>query len=585
MFITALFMIYPIIIIGYFGYKNYADVMKEKAVVDSQNTARELSRYLQERMDRLKLFSVQIFYDRTIYNAYNDLSSDKMNFVKENAFQQYLQSTLFSKDELLEILIHFKKENKIFQANRTQLATTDSLNNIESLYNAALTGKGSPVWHVIKEEGKSAEIYISKIIYDYQYIKKETGLLVFKISEQYLFEIFNNLIENTTQNLWVYSIDRQLIFAHEAFGSSIDKKVAETAALGSQSTVKDIKIDGDTLYLLQESIKPAGWKLVIGISSNVLFKEIRDIARFILILCAATLPIGLLLIDYFYMDIIKPLNELIKKMHQIETGNIGIEIESKREDEFGYVFRTFNSMSSRIKMLINTVYKKEIAVKDAEIKALQAQINPHFLFNTLEAINWKARINGVDEISDMISAFSSIIEANMNRNNVKSITLKEEMDYISSYCYLIEKRFGKKITFNLDFDEAAFCYRIPKLILQPIVENSIYHGLERKKGKGTVTIKVLPGDNDLIISVEDNGLGIEEEKLKNIKQELLDDSFLDKDLSINDNEKIGVLNVHRRIMLLYGKNYGVDIESKLGFGTKITMFLPKLIPEGSERVV
>jgi two-component system sensor histidine kinase YesM len=585
MLIAVLFMMYPIIIIGYFGYRNYADVMKEKTIADSQNTAKELSGYLEERMERLKLFAVQIFYDRTIYNTYNDISSGRMNSFKQNTFQQYLQSTLFSKNELNEILIRFNKNNRIFQANRTQLATTDSLRNLDKLYEAAKTGKGKPIWHVIYDEGKVTEIYITKIIYDYQYIKNETGLLIFKINEQYLFDVFINLINNSKLNLWLFSQDQQKIFVHNTFDNNIESDLKELSSISPQNKVGEKKITGDTLYLLQSEIEPANWRLVIGISSNLLFREIRDFAKFILVLCAATLPICLILIDYFYLDIIKPLNILIKKMHQIEKGNIGIEIESKREDEFGYVYRTFNNMSSRIKNLINTVYKKEIAMKDAEIKALQAQINPHFLYNTLEAINWKARINGIDEISDMISAFSIIIEANMNRDNEKYITVRKEMEYLKNYCFLIEKRYGKKIKFNLTTDDAVLNFEIPKLILQPIVENSIYHGLERKKGQGLVNIAIREESNKLLVSVIDDGLGIEEDKLKKIKTELSDDSFLDEDLNIVNSEKIGVLNVHRRIRLLFGKQFGVEIDSNYGAGTRTLIILPKNIPGGSESFV
>lgn len=585
MFIAILFILYPIIIIGYFGYRNYSDVMKEKAISDSQSTARELSGYLSERMDRLKLFAVQIFYDRTIYEAYNSCISGKMNSFSQNTFQQYLQSTLFSKYELNEILIRFNQDDKIFQANRSREATTESLRNIDTLHEAAISGRGTPVWCVIRKDGKVNGIYIAKIIYDFQHIKEETGLLVFKVNEQYLNEVFNNFISHSNQNVWLYSNNLEPIFSHEAFKTDFEKPVTDILDFSSDSSVKEISLQDDKIFMLYDTVEPYGWKLVIGISSNILLQSIRDIAKFILLLCIATLPICILLIDYLYMDMIKPLNLLIKKMHQVESGHIGVEIESRREDEFGYVFRTFNTMSLNIKNLINTVYKKQIAMKDAEIKALQAQINPHFLYNTLEAINWKARINGVDEISDMISAFSNIIDANLNRNSEKFIPIRREIEYIKDYSFLIQKRFGKKISFDISAEEDTMDVIIPKLLIQPIIENSVYHGLEMKKGQGTVSINIRKQSDILSINVSDNGLGIGEDILRHLNEEINNQDFLEKSTSSSDEAQIGVLNVHRRIQLLYGKDYGLIIRSKTGEGTSIAINLPATIHEGSEEFV
>jgi two-component system, sensor histidine kinase YesM len=578
--IAVLFIVYPIVILGYFGYKNYANVMKEKAIRDSQNTARELAASLEERMEKLRMFSIQIFYDRIIYDACSNFASGKMDFEIQNNFQQYLQSTLFSKYELDEILISFKTPKKVFHANRTLLDTTESFAHMEKLHEHALKGSGRPMWYVSHDNGKVTGIYIAKIIYDLQEIRNETGMLVFKVNSSYLFDTFNHFISHTNHNLSVYSEDGLGIFINEVFKLEQEKPHSEFLGSEKETSVQELKSNNDTIYMLYDSIQSANWKLVIGISSNVLLKEVRKIAGFILLLCFATLPICLLLIDYMYISIIRPLNLLIKRMHAVEQGDIGITIVSNREDEFGYVFRTFNKMSLNIKSLIDTVYKKQLAMKDAEIKALQAQINPHFLFNTLEAINWKARMNGVDEISDMISAFSNIIEANMNRTNEKFISISKEIDYINNYTFLIQKRFGKKIMFNINMDEQAAEDIIPKLLIQPIVENAIFHGLEMKKGHGTINIKIEKIKDILSIQVTDDGLGIEENTLSKLKEAMADDNYLDREITMRDNSSIGVLNVHRRIRLLYGKEYGVEIHSHAGEGTVVLIKLPAGRPKG-----
>ncbi len=571
--IAIVFILYPTIIIGYLGYVNYSKMIKEKAIVDYQSAAAQLTQSLSDRMNKLNLFSIQLFYDRKIIDTNTLINSNNLDFIYENNFQQYLQSLLFSKYELNEILIKYSDSGKIFQANRTFVATTDCYTNIDKLNEVAIKGKGAPVWYVVSKNGKIDGIYLTKSIYDLLDVNKEVGLLAFKIDNQYFMEVFNNIIINSKQTLGLYGSNGQLMFINNSFDVNSNKSIQSFLNSNLDKGEGEIKTKNDSIYMIYDTIKPANWKLVVGISGNVLFKELRNVAKFSIMLCIATLPICLLLINYLYSTMIRPLNILIKKMKDLENGNIGVIIESNRRDEFGFVFRTFNKMSENIKNLIDTVYKEQIVMKQSEINALQAQINPHFLYNTLESINWKAKMHGDDEVSEMISSFSYIIEANLNRSNEKFIPVYKEIEYIKSYKFLIQKRFGKKIAFNLSIDEDTLNNRLPKLLIQPIIENTIHHGLEMKKGGGTVDITIKKEGNQLIITVADDGLGIEKSKLLMLLDDMSDDKFSDID-NILDNSKIGVLNVHRRIRLLYGSEYGLKIESQEGMWTIVTIKVP-----------
>ncbi|MGH4124660.1 MAG: cache domain-containing sensor histidine kinase [Clostridium sp.] len=571
--IAILFILYPTIIIGYLGYVNYSKMIKEKAIVDYQSAANQLTQSLSDRMDKLTLFSIQLFYDRKIIDTNTLINSNNLDFIYENSFQQYLQSLLFSKYELNEILIKYSVSEKVFQANRTFVATTDCYANMDKLNTIALKGKGAPVWYVTSKNGKIDGIYLAKSIYGSLDVNKAVGLLAFKIDNQYFMEVFNNILINSKQTLGLYNSHGQLIFINNSFDVNSNKSIQSFIDSNLDKGEEEIKTKNDSIYMIYDTIRPANWKLVVGISGNVLFKDLRKVAKFSIILCIATLPICLLLINYLHSTIIRPLNLLIKRMKEIENGNMGVIIESNRKDEFGFVFRTFNKMSENIKNLIDTVYKEQLVMKQSEINALQAQINPHFLYNTLESINWKAKIHGDDEVSEMISAFSYIIEANLNRSNEKFIPVYKEIEYIQSYKFLIQKRFGKKIEFNLNIDEDTLNNRLPKLLIQPIIENTIYHGLEMKKGGGTVDITIKKENNQLIITVVDDGLGIEKSKLLALIEDMSDDKFSESE-NILDNSKIGIINVHRRIRLLYGKEYGVKIESKEGMWTIVTIKVP-----------
>lgn len=585
MIIALIFIVYPIVIIGYFGYRNYADKMTSKAISEMRSSAAELTGLISDRMTKLSLYSVQFLYDNTIYEANRRITIGNFDYEAVNAFNAYLQSNLYLKGEIDEILVRFVTGDSIFQVNKNMGYNTQSSENLDALYAKALENKGRPVWFVSYRDGKSEGLYITKIVYDNNDIKKEIGLLVFKVNEQYLTEVLNNYMTNTKQNVSMYGSDGREIFSYKPLEISYDDQIAGLSYPGAVE--KEIRVGNDTVYLLSDIISPDDWKLVMGISSNILLKDVRDIARLILILCAATLPICLLLVNFLYADIIKPVNLLMKQMHHIEKGDIGITIDNKREDEFGYMNMTFNRMSLEIKNLINTVYKNQIATKDAEIKALQAQINPHFLYNTLDSINWKAKINGVEEISEMVSALSSIIEANMNRNNENLIPLEKEIEYISNYYLLLKKRFGKKISMVMEIDQEILDYVIPKLIIQPIVENAVHHGLEMKIGHGVIRLKAKKDENKLIIDVIDDGTGIEEDTLAALNDRLEETD--DEASAAGEPQEmpligsgIGIINVHRRIRLIYGDEFGLSINSRISEGTHVRICLPALIGQAGK---
>jgi two-component system sensor histidine kinase YesM len=243
-------------------------------------------------------------------------------------------------------------------------------------------------------------------------------------------------------------------------------------------------------------------------------------------------------------------------------------------------------MSLQIKNLIDTVYKNQIATKDAEIKALQAQINPHFLYNTLDSINWKAKMNGIEEISEMVSALSSIIEANLNRNNEKYITLDKEVEYINNYYLLLKKRFGKKINMEMEIGEDTLDCMIPKLIVQPIVENAVYHGIEMKVGSGTIRLKTRRDESRLYIDVIDDGAGIDEETLssinKNLEETVNENAAAEEAEAPPASSSIGIINVHKRIRLIYGEGYGLHIESRESEGTHVSICLPAISAQSGE---
>ena len=242
-------------------------------------------------------------------------------------------------------------------------------------------------------------------------------------------------------------------------------------------------------------------------------------------------------------------------LKRIERG-YGYKIkEFDKNEEFGRLVDTFNHMSVSLEESFNKIYAEEIAVRDANMQeTLQAQINPHFLNNTLEIINWKARMSGNRDVSGMIESLGVMMEATMNRNNESFITIQEEMKYVEAYLYIIVQRFGSKFQFSKEVDESLLSIKIPRLIVQPLVENAVEHGGDLY-GNRVGKLVISEDEKYLKIIVENNG-HMSEQDVDKVK------GLLGETKLTSQAKNIGIRNVNLRLKLLYGEDSGLSIENK-----------------------
>ena len=213
-------------------------------------------------------------------------------------------------------------------------------------------------------------------------------------------------------------------------------------------------------------------------------------------------------------------------------------------------------MSSELQYQFETIYQEELALKDANIKALQSQINPHFLNDTLEIINWEARMQGNDNVSDMIGALATMLSATLNRKQSSFVTLAEELTYVDAYLYIISRRFGERFQVSRHIDNSLLEVMVPILIIQPIVENAVEHGVEANR-RGKVEIRIFRKEDMLYIQVENDGNLTEADRKK-----------IDRLLQSEENNKedsrvsIGIRNVNRRLKIIYGEECGLTITNE-----------------------
>ena len=292
-----------------------------------------------------------------------------------------------------------------------------------------------------------------------------------------------------------------------------------------------------------------------------IISPMQPILLMVLLMWAGCVIFSAVVIMKFSGNMAHRLEKIKMTMSEVEEGNLEVELVSTERDEIGDLTRGFNQMLSRIRQLIQEVYESRIRQKQYEMTALRAQINPHFLYNSLSLINWKALEIGSDDISKATLALSRYYRTSLNKGK-NTMSIREEIDNVRSYLQIQEMFHDYSFTVKMDVAEDILDYRTLNLILQPLAENAIAHGIDRRRGSepGVITISGRRDGNCVVLSVADNGVGMEQEKAQTILTE--------------KSSGYGVRNVNSRIQLEYGEAYGLSIESEPGKGTKVTVRIP-----------
>lgn len=341
--------------------------------------------------------------------------------------------------------------------------------------------------------------------------------------------------------------------------------------LDSKVEVFRDEVDNDVCDYIITSSQYSRWK-VIG---KVFVKDINTYSTtlknyFVTMIFIAFL-IGIALSLLLATNILRPVNRLLSGMFAFQSGQLDVEVPVEYENELGVLSDSFNQMTKRIKALIAVNKETEKTKRKSELEALQAQINPHFLYNTLDSIVWMGEAGKNEEVVKMTSSLAKLFRISINKGK-EYVTIRQELEHVQSYLTIQQMRYGSKLDYTIDFDEGLANVQIIKILLQPIVENAIYHGIKKLPGNGLIQIRVnrckIDEDLDAIkIEIEDNGMGMDEDTIHKILSG-----------EINPEAKgsgVGVYNVDQRIKLYYGEPYGLKIFSELYEGTIVTLTLPE----------
>lgn len=546
MMIILLCWVMPILafmgITGYFISGNITRQMNDTITTSVTNAVK----ICQNRIDSAIAASQNASYNPAIRSAYTDyLNHQDKNalFDRVNTFlsQQYKYD-----DKFMTTLLYFCREpdTLYYTYGSGGDGTYSSVKTYREQVHEQVLRISENLDTQIMFLNVNGGIYMIRNILDSDY--KPYAVIIMELNTAVMFDSIQNVVWETAATLYLGDTPVVLrgdrLTVSEWIPSSLKNG---TVTKGEQAVV----------YGVTEEPK---YKLsyIVQVDSSALTKELSRFFRLFFFILLLTIPLLGLVIRFFFRNISRPIKSLVLAAGEIEGGKFGTQVGGTFTNrEFQYLADSFNSMSDKLKYQFERIYREELALRDARIMALQSQINPHFLNNTLESINWEARMAGNTKVTNMIEALSTMMDAAADRERAPMIHLSQEMMYVDAYLYIISVRLGKRLTIEKEIDESLLDFTVPRLILQPIIENAVEHGIQPLQG-GKITIRITRDENNfLVLEIENDGELTEEDE-KNIAFLLSEDYDRSSDNSCN----LGIRNVNQRLKIIYGEKSGLSIE-------------------------
>lgn len=444
--------------------------------------------------------------------------------------------------------------------------------NIEDLdwYQAAMSSKNgiavssSHVQNAIADSYKWV-ITLSRALVNNQTGERE-GVFFVDLNYSAISDLCNNNTIGTKGYIFILDEDGNVIYHPKQqlmYGGLLVEHIDEIMACGSDYL--EIDSNGENkLYTMSKSDK-TGWIVVGAADTTELMKNNKQ-ARLMYFIVAACLLLAVLLTsNLLSREITRPLRRLRDSMSMVEKGKFDkANVEVTTENEIGSLTKSFNVMTERIQSLMEQNVSAQQEKRKSEMRALQAQINPHFLYNTLDSIIWMSEAGQNEEVVLMTSALARLLRQSIS-NDKEQVTIQEEMNYVQSYLTIQKMRYKDKLEYSIEVDREIRNVQIIKFAIQPLVENAIYHGLKYKETKGNLNIRGYSRGKKAYITITDDGGGMDEETLAHI---------FDEKVKKHKSNGVGVPNVQRRLQLYYGTDYGISYISRKGAGTVATVTVP-----------
>ncbi|MCR8644017.1 sensor histidine kinase [Paenibacillus sp. N1-5-1-14] len=566
--ITVSFTLISVVmlIVGIALYQKFSNTAEQNAFLNTEQIVDQVSYNLEYYIKGMSdLFEV---IDYKIQNN---------KAVESDVLREQLDGILSSRQDIVSLAL-FTNKGEIF----TEIPKHDVRRNVnykeQSWFQAAmenpnhLTFSLPHIQNIFKDQYKWVVSMSKEIVFN-RGGEQVRGVLLIDVN----FKTIDDLCQRVSlgKKGYVYIIDESAgnIVYHpqqQLINVGLKYENVEQALQFSYGRYTD-KMNDEKRLITVKTVSNIGWK-IIGVSYlNEIVTVKKDTGSFIVWLLVIVILCILLLSAFMSARISKPINRLKKSMEQVERGDFDISINVKGGDEVEQLSRRFNLMVARIRQLMDQSMREQETKRKNELEVLQSQINPHFLYNTLNSVVRMVGSGKSEDVVTTITSLSKFFRISLSRGK-SIITVQEELEHIRHYLIIQTMRYKNKFDYEITIDDRALVCLTPKLVLQPIVENAIYHGIEYMVDKGLIQITASVVDEKVLIVVRDNGLGMKQEALANI---------LVGETKSDAGSGVGVRNVHERIRLYFGEMYGLEIESELEEGTEVRIWLP-LLKEGDE---
>lgn len=561
------FMLVMVIVLGSVGFFTYGQVsvlLRNNAEKHIQQTAVQATGKLDVLLRQIDTFTMQVATNATIQRLMMlEAEGRKITFEERQSLQKEIRKQEAYATGIRSLELYTKDYRMLFPLTEVSLDNRVPADWISQ----ADQGDGKLVWFGMDPRFPDSIIAIRHVrLIDRSF--SDAGYLMVQIDKNY-FELTDAVGSADTglrEMMGLFDAANQTItsdFSKEVDVEKMQQKGEETVTLS-----------GEKYMAIDKQSEATGWKIIILTPVKYATEGISILRTVILISILVGSLLFLFLTFILSTMITRPILNLIKAMRNAKLGTLKPIPVSSTTMEINELNNTYNQMVISLNELIEVVYQKEIVQSRTELKALQAQINPHFLFNTLEAFNWALDEKGEEELAQIVIAMSGLFRYVISRADEDEwVTVSDELDHAIRYLKIMDMRMVDRLTWSVEADDTCRRIPIPKLLIQPLVENAILHGIEQRIGAGTVTLQVEPSERPGFtrIVVSDNGPGMNEDKIEALY------AAMDKghDPSSFKGTGVGISNVERRLKLYYvAESDGLEIRSEIGRGTTVAFEIP-----------
>ena len=480
-------------------------------------------------------------YDNVIQRAWTQYLEDADGVVLYGTVTEYLSQQYSYDENFRGVMLYFVKNPSTiyYTSNRSNTGKTEPIRNYRTYAHeqAREISKESSTRICFFEA--NGVLYMLRNIVDSAF--NPYAVIVMECDEGALFAPLDNIVWLTDASVDLNDIPRVIA------GEGVTKE-----------SITGIDTKTEVLYPIERTLRTSDYTLSLYARSDgaQITSELPSSMRFLVLVMLLALPLLAFVIWAFYRYVTEPLARLIDAARHVKRGERGYAISPLPESrEFRSLAEHFNSMSAELKTQFDQSYEEQLALQDARVKALQSQISPHFLNNTLEIINWEARMANNEKACRMIEALSTMLDAAMARGGSPVVSISEELRYVDAYLYILSERYGERLRVDKLIDESLLDQMVPRLILQPIVENAMEHGIE-KRPNGAIILRIF-AKKHLYLEVENDGSMTQQDR-ENIARLLSWDGTSEEEE--NKLGRIGIRNVNRRLKILYGEAFGLTID-------------------------